>query len=132
MLCFCKTFTLFRIFVLTFLTFKNLENFRIFCMFCMFCKSLCKVAYQIFTSNYTIIFLVHHFIFLKFTFNFRGQNFYKQNKLSIIAISIVGLILVFAVDTILKVLYFFIFVLTIYKFVKIIYNYFYIVNDSFL
>lgn len=33
-----------------------------------------------------------------------GQNFYKRNKMSIIAVSTVGLILVFAVDTILKVL----------------------------
>lgn len=48
-------------------------------------------------------------------FNFRGQNYYKQNMLAMILSSFIGLFAIIAIPDVLKVLKFYIFVSIIYK-----------------
>lgn len=48
-------------------------------------------------------------------FNFRGQNYYKQNMLTTILSGFIGLFAIIAIPDILKVLKFYIFVSVIYK-----------------
>lgn len=63
------------------------------------------IYFQFYNNLLSIVFVSY---FLKPNiYNFRAQNFYKRNLMSLVAAATVGVIVVFAVETILKVLKFY-------------------------